>query len=143
MNPDFDERYHAYRPQCHELTARQGVTQNYARLEMHRRGTLIGGMMIRNDDADAMICDTFDATGVHMKYIDQVIGQKDGAKVYAAMSGLMLPSRQIFLVDSHINYDPTDEQIAEITLMAAEEVRFLGIVPRVSLLSHSNFGTSN
>ena len=143
INPDYDERYHAYWKQYHELTARQGVTQNYARLEMRRRGTLIGGMMIRNNDADAMICGTFGTTDVHMKYIDQVIGHKEGANVYAAMNGLMLPGRQVFLVDTHINYDPTAEQLAEITLMAAEEVRRLGIVPRVALLSHSNFGTSN
>lgn len=143
INPDYDERYHAYWKQYHELAARQGVTQNYARLEMRRRGTLIGSMMIRNNDADAMICGTFGATDVHMNYINQVIGHKSGATVYAAMNGLMLPQRQVFLVDTHINYDPTAEQLAEITLMAAAEVRRLGIVPRVALLSHSNFGTSN
>ena len=143
INPDYDERYHAYWKQYHELTARQGVTQNYARLEMRRRGTLIGGMMIRNNDADAMICGTFGTTDVHMKYIDQVIGHKEGANVYAAMNGLMLPGRQVFLVDTHINYDPTAEQLAEITVMAAEEMMRFGIKPKAALLSHSNFGTSN
>ena len=99
--------------------------------------------MVRNGDADAMICGTFGNTDVHLKYIDQVIGHKADKTVYAAMNGLMLPGRQVFLVDTHINYNPTAEELAEITLMAAEEVRRLGFVPRVALLSHSNFGSSN
>ena len=143
INPDFDERYHGYWQEYLDLTERQGVTKNYARLEMRRRSTLIGGMMVRNGDADAMICGTFGNTDVHLKYIDQVIGHKADKTVYAAMNGLMLPGRQVFLVDTHINYNPTAEELAEITLMAAEEVRRLGFVPRVALLSHSNFGSSN
>ena len=143
INPDFDERYHGYWQEYLDLTERQGVTKNYARLEMRRRSTLIGGMMVRNGDADAMICGTFGNTDVHLKYIDQVIGHKADKTVYAAMNGLMLPGRQVFLVDTHINDNPTAEQLAEITLMAAEEVRRLGFVPRVALLSHSNFGSSN
>ena len=90
-----------------------------------------------------MICGTVSTTHRHLHFIDQVIGKKGSATVYAAMNGLVLPGRQIFLVDTHVNVDPTAEQLAEITIMAAEEVKRFGIVPKVALLSHSNFGTSN
>ncbi|TDR31174.1 NADP-dependent malic enzyme [Hydromonas duriensis] len=143
INPDFDERYHGYWQAYLALTERQGVTKNVARLEMRRRGSLIGNMMVRMGDADAMICGTNGMNDTNMKYIDQVIGHKDGATVYAAMNGLMLPGRQVFLVDTHVNYDPTAEQLAEITVLAAQEMHRLGFVPRVALLSHSNFGTSD
>ena len=143
INPEFDERYHEYWKNYLALTERQGVTKDYARLEMRRRSTLIGSMMLRMGDADAMICGTFGVTDLHMKFIDQVIGRQTGASVYAAMNGLMLPGRQVFLVDTHINHDPSAEQLTEITLMAAQEMRRLGFVPRVALLSHSNFGSSD
>ncbi|MDR5770177.1 phosphate acyltransferase, partial [Caballeronia sp. LZ028] len=78
-----------------------------------------------------------------LHFIDQVIGKKEGANVYAAMNALVLPGRQIFIVDTHVNVDPTPEQLAEITMLAAEEVKRFGIVPKIALLSHSNFGTSN
>ena len=80
---------------------------------------------------------------IHLHYIDQVIGKKAGATTYACMNGLMLPERQVFLVDTHVNYDPSAEQLAEITVMAAEEMMRFGIKPKVALLSHSNFGSSN
>ncbi|HQD66713.1 MAG TPA: phosphate acyltransferase, partial [Casimicrobium huifangae] len=105
--------------------------------------TLIGAMMVRKGDADAMICGTYGTHDMHLKYIDQVLGLRKGAHEYAAMNGLMLPGRLLFLVDTHVNYDPTAEQIAEITVMAAEELQRFGIEPKVALLSHSNFGTSN
>jgi malate dehydrogenase (oxaloacetate-decarboxylating)(NADP+) len=104
---------------------------------------LIGAMMIHKGDADGMICGTIGSHDVHLRYIDQVIGRRGGASVYAAMNILMLPGRQIALVDTHVNADPTDEQLAEITIMAAEEMRRLGLVPRAALLSHSNFGSSD
>ncbi len=80
---------------------------------------------------------------MHLQYIDQVIGKRPGVKTYACMNGLILPGRQVFLVDTHVNYDPTAEQLAEITVMAAEELRRFGIRPKAALLSHSNFGSSN
>ena len=80
---------------------------------------------------------------MHLTYIDQVIGKKPGARTYAAMNGLLLPGRQVFLVDTHINYDPTAEQLADITVMAAEEMMRFGFKPKAALLSHSNFGSSN
>jgi len=143
INPEYDERYRDYWETYLSMTIRKGVTQQYAKLEMRRRHTLIGAMMIHKGDADGMICGTYGTTDLHLKYIDQVLGRRDGANVYAAMNGLILPDRQVVLVDTHVNENPSAEQLAEITIMAAEEMRRFGIHPRAALLSHSNFGTSN
>jgi len=143
INPDFDERYHDYWETYYDITARQGVTQQYAKIEMRRRHSLIGAIMIKKGDADGMICGTFGTTHLHLDYIDRVLGKRDGVNVYAAMNALVLADRQIILVDTHVNENPTAAQIAEIAILAAEEMRRFGITPRVALLSHSNFGTSN
>lgn len=90
-----------------------------------------------------MICGTFGTTALHLHYIDQVLGRRDGVNVYAAMNGLILPDRQVVLVDTHVNENPTAEQLAEITILAAEEMKRFGLAPRAALLSHSNFGSSN
>jgi malate dehydrogenase (oxaloacetate-decarboxylating)(NADP+) len=143
VNPEWDERYRRYWQEYHLLTERRGVTEQYAQIEMRRRLTLIGAMMVHMNEADGMVCGTFGSYSLHLHYIDQVIGRKPGATVYAAMNTLMLPNRQVTLVDTHVNVDPSAEQLAEITLMAAHELRRFGILPKVALLSHSNFGTSN
>ncbi|NPT53473.1 NADP-dependent malic enzyme [Paraburkholderia elongata] len=143
VNTDHDERYRAFWQEYHKMMSRKGITEQMAKLEMRRRTTLIGAMMVEKGEADGMICGTVSTTHRHLHFIDQVIGKKEGAKVYAAMNALVLPNRQIFLVDTHVNVDPTPEQLAEITIMAAEEVRRFGIEPKVALLSHSNFGSSN
>ncbi len=143
INPEFDPRYRDYWQTYHRMTARRGVTEHYARIEMRRRHTLIGSMMIHKGDADGLICGTFGTHGLHLRYIDQVLGKRPGNQVYAAMNILMLPGRLIALADTHVNVDPTADQIAEITVMAAEELRRLGLSPRAALLSHSNFGTSD
>jgi malate dehydrogenase (oxaloacetate-decarboxylating)(NADP+) len=142
VNPEFDPRYRDYWRTYHEMTARRGVTEQYAKIEMRRRLTLIGAMMVAKNDADGMICGTFGAHEQHLQYIDQVIGRRPGANVYSAMNILMLPGRQVALVDTHVNVDPSAAEIAEIAAMAAEELQRLGITPRVALLSHSNFGSS-
>jgi malate dehydrogenase (oxaloacetate-decarboxylating)(NADP+) len=90
-----------------------------------------------------MICGTWGTTDIHLRYIDQVIGKRAGCRTYACMNGLMLPGRQVFLVDTHVNYDPTADQLSEITVMAAEEMLRFGLKPKVALLSHSSFGSSN
>ncbi|CAB3792977.1 NADP-dependent malic enzyme [Paraburkholderia caffeinilytica] len=143
VNTDHDERYRDFWQEYHKMMSRKGITEQMAKLEMRRRTTLIGAMMVEKGEADGMICGTVSTTHRHLHFIDQVIGKKEGAKVYAAMNALVLPNRQIFLVDTHVNVDPTPEQLAEITIMAAEEVRRFGIEPKVALLSHSNFGSSN
>ena len=141
INPEFDERYRDYWQEYHALTDRQGVTEQIAKIEMRRRLALIGAMMVRRGDADGMICGTFGHFSAHLNYIDQVIGRRPGATVYAAMNTLMLPGRQLTLVDTHVNQTPSAEQLAEITVMAAEELRRFGIQPKVALVSHSNFGS--
>ncbi|CAE6763321.1 NADP-dependent malic enzyme [Paraburkholderia nemoris] len=143
VNTDHDERYRDFWQEYHKMMSRKGITEQMAKLEMRRRTTLIGAMMVEKGEADGMICGTVSTTHRHLHFIDQVIGKKQGAKVYAAMNALVLPNRQIFLVDTHVNVDPTPEQLAEITIMAAEEVRRFGIEPKIALVSHSNFGSSN
>ena len=143
INPDFDPRYRDYWETYYNLTSRQGNTQQYAKLEMRRRHTLIGSMAIKKGHADGMICGTYGTTDIHLKYINQVLGKREGVNVYAAMNALVLPDRQIVLVDTHVNENPSAEQIAEITIMAADEMRRFGITPHVALLSHSNFGSNN
>ncbi|CAJ0713729.1 malate dehydrogenase (oxaloacetate-decarboxylating)(NADP+) [Ralstonia sp. GP73] len=140
VNPEHDERFRDYWETYYKLMARKGVTPQYAKLEVRRRSTLIGAVMIHKGEADGMICGTVSTTAAHLRYIDQVIGGTNC--VYAAMNGLVLPGRQIFLTDTHVNIDPTAEQLAEITIMAAEELCRFGIKPKVALMSHSNFGSS-
>ncbi|HUD25493.1 MAG TPA: NADP-dependent malic enzyme [Burkholderiaceae bacterium] len=143
VNPEFDPRYRDYWQTYHRLAARRGITEHYARVEMRRRHTLIGAMLVHKGDAEGMICGTFGTGGLHLNYIDLVIGRRAGVQTYAAMNILMLPGRLIALADTHVNLDPTAEQIAEITLMAADQLQRLGISPRAALISHSNFGTSD
>ncbi|MET0268030.1 MAG: NADP-dependent malic enzyme [Duganella sp.] len=143
INPDHDDRYRDYWQSYYALTSRAGVTQEYAKLEMRRRHTLIGAMMIKKGDADGMICGTFGTTELHLKYIDQVLGKREGACVYAGMNVLIMPERQLVMVDTHVNENPNAKELAAITVMAAEEMRRFGLSPRAALLSHSNFGSSN
>ncbi|HVE88908.1 MAG TPA: phosphate acyltransferase, partial [Burkholderiaceae bacterium] len=143
VNPEFDNRYRDYWETYHRLAARRGVTQQYAKIEMRRRLTLIGAMMMHKGEADGMLCGTFGTHGPHLTYIDQVLGRRAGANVYAAMNILMVPGRQLALVDTMVNLDPSAEQVAEITVLAAEQLRRLGIAPRAALVSHSNFGSSD
>ena len=143
INPEQDARFRDYVSTYHALTQRKGVTLQYAKIEMRRRLSLIGAMMIKKGDADGMICGTFGTHALHLHYIDQVIGRRAGVKVYGTMNGLMLPGRVVFLVDTHVNLDPSAAELAEITVLAAEEMRRFGIAPKVALLSHSNFGTYN
>ncbi|WP_019450876.1 NADP-dependent malic enzyme [Cupriavidus sp. BIS7] len=140
VNPEHDERFREYSDTYYRMMAREGITPQYAKLELRRRTTLIGSMLVKKGEADGMICGTVSTTAAHLRYIDQVIGGTNC--VYAAMNGLVLPGRQIFLVDTHVNVDPTAAELAEITIMAAEELKRFGIEPKVGLLSHSNFGTS-
>jgi malate dehydrogenase (oxaloacetate-decarboxylating)(NADP+) len=100
-------------------------------------------MLLHKGDVDGMICGTWGTNPMHLSYVDQVIGRRLGVNTYACMNGLMLPGRQIFIVDTHVNYDPTAEQLAEITVMAADEMRRFGLRPKAALLSHSNYGSSN
>jgi len=143
VNPEHDPRYRDYWETYHALTQRSGVTAQYAKLEMRRRTTLIAAMLLKKGEADGLICGMVSTTARHLRYLDQVIGRSPSVNVYGAMSGLILPGRQVFLVDTHVNLDPNAEQIAEITSLAADQLLAFGLVPKVALLSHSNFGSSD
>ncbi|CAM5291873.1 NADP-dependent malic enzyme [Eoetvoesiella caeni] len=142
-NPEYDERFHRYWTTYWEMMCRRGVTKEMARVEMRRRLTLIGAMMVHLGDADGMVCGTVGAYADHLRFINEVIGMAPGAKTYAAMNILLLAERTIALADTHVNDDPTAEQIAEITIAAAAEMRRLNIEPKAALLSRSNFGTGS
>ncbi len=143
VNVEQDHRYRDFWQTYHRMTERKGVTAQMAKIEMRRRLSLIGSMLLFKDEVDGMICGTWGTTAIHLNYIDQVIGKRAGVCTYACMNALLLPGRQVFLVDTHVNYDPTAAQLAEIAVMAAEEMMRFGIKPKAALLSHSNFGSSN
>ena len=143
VNVEQDPRYRDFWQTYHRMMERRGVTVQVAKIEMRRRLTLIAGMLLHKGDVDGLICGTWGTTAHHLDYLDQVIGKREGVHTYACMNGLLLPGRQVFLLDTHVNYDPTAEQLAEITAMAAEEMMRFGIKPKAALLSHSNFGSSN
>ena len=151
VNVEQDHRYRDFWQTYHRMTERKGVTQQLAKIEMRRRLTLIGTMLLHKGEVDGLICGTWGTTQGHLHYIDQVIGKRAGGspstaqdvRVYACMNGLMLPGRQVFLVDTHVNHDPSPEELCEITVMAAEEMLRFGIQPKAALLSHSSFGSSN
>jgi len=143
VNVEHDERYRDFWQTYHRMTERKGVTAPIAKIEMRRRLTLIGAMMLHKGYVDGLICGTWGTNAMHLQYIDQVIGKRPGVNTYACMNGLLLPDRQIFVVDTHVNYDPSAEQLAEITILAAEEMKRFGLQPKAALLSHSNFGSSS
>ncbi|MBS0306739.1 MAG: NADP-dependent malic enzyme [Proteobacteria bacterium] len=151
VDMERDPRYRDFYTTYHRMTERRGVTLQMAQIDMRRRLTLIGCMLLHKGDVDGLLCGTWSTTHAHLDWIDQVIGKRAGAaqrtregvSVYACMNALMLPGRLLFVVDTHVNVDPSAEQLCEITLMAAAEMERFGVAPRAALLSHSNFGTSN
>jgi malate dehydrogenase (oxaloacetate-decarboxylating)(NADP+) len=126
-----------------ELKRRDGVSRAVARVEMRSRATLLAAMLVRQGKADAMLCGTFGGYSDHLRHVRDVIGMRPGTNTLAAMQMLMLPGRQLFILDTHVNRDPNAEQVAEIALLAVEEVRRFGVTPSVALLSHSSFGGSD
>jgi malate dehydrogenase (oxaloacetate-decarboxylating)(NADP+) len=138
-----DPRYREIWTGYYGLVRRKGVSQAIAKEEARSRPTLIGAMLVRRGDVDAMLCGTYGTYAEHVRYVRDVIGVRPGVKTLAAMNMLMLPDRQIFICDTYVNQDPTAEQVAEMSLLAAEEVRRFGLVPSVALLSHSSFGSSD
>jgi malate dehydrogenase (oxaloacetate-decarboxylating)(NADP+) len=135
----FDEFWQTY----HRLMERKGVSPDYARREVRRRATLYGSLMVHLGYADGLICGTFGRHETHRPYVESVIGMQDGLDRYYTMNLLMLPERTVFIADTYVNYDPSAEQLADMTLLAAEEIRNFGMQPKVALLSHSTFGTES
>ncbi|HUU71857.1 MAG TPA: NADP-dependent malic enzyme [Burkholderiales bacterium] len=142
VNPNSDSRFRDYWKVYHGIMERKGVSVDYAKREVSRRTTLMGALMVRHGDADAMICGTFAEFALHLEYVSDVIGLRQGVNRYAAMNMLILPRRTLFICDTYVNNNPTAEEIAEITVLAAEEVQRFGLTPNIALLSHSNFGSA-
>jgi len=143
VNPEGDPRFRDYWTEYYRLMQRRGVSIPYAKLEMRRRLSLIGTMMIHKGEADGMICGMIGTFKGHLPFIDHVIGRRPGVRNYYAMNLLMLPRRTVFICDTYVNLDPTPEQILEMTTLATEEIRRFGLTPKVALVSHSSFGTSS
>ena len=138
-----DPRYRDAGLEYYQLARRKGVSRSQAMEEMRSRPTLVGAMLVRRGDADAMLCGTVGLYADHLTYVRNVIGLREGVKTLAAMQMVILPGRQLFICDTHVNRDPDANEIAEMTLLAAEEVQRFGLKPSVALLSHSSFGSSN
>jgi malate dehydrogenase (oxaloacetate-decarboxylating)(NADP+) len=143
VNPEDDPRFRDYWSTYHSLTQRKGVSQQFAKLEMRRRTTLIGAMMVHKGEADGLICGLIGYYRTHLRYIDQVLGRRPGIANYYAMNLVMLPRRTVFLADTYVNPDPSPTQILELVELASEEIRRFGLAPKVALVSHSTFGNSD
>jgi malate dehydrogenase (oxaloacetate-decarboxylating)(NADP+) len=143
VNPESDARYREVWTEYYKAMNRKGVSPDDARVHVRQSTTLIGAMLLRRGDGDAMLCGTFGRHKDHLRHIANVIGLKPGASIFAAMNVLLLAKRTLFISDTYVNEDPGVEQLAEITIMAAEEIKRFGVVPRIALLSHSNFGSDD
>jgi len=141
VNPELDPRYRDYWMAYHRLTERRGVSPEHARLEMRLNTTLIGAMLIHMGEADGMLCGTSGIYTSHLTVVDHVIGLRAGVHRFAAMNALLLPKRTVFICDTYVSADPDAEGLAEMTLLAAEEIRRFGLVPKAALLSASSFGS--
>jgi len=140
-DPDTHPRTTEFGQQYHELMAYQGVAPKMAEQHVKRYNTLFASYLVKNGEADAMICGTSSVYARHMRFVSRVLGLKQGAKIFATVNALQLPDRRIFIADTYINENPSAEEVVEITTMAAEEVSRFGVKPKVALLSHSNFGS--
>jgi len=140
VDPGNDPRYREYWSEYYRLTQRKGVSAELAKLDMRRLPTLIGAMLVHLGAADAMLCGILGQYGRHLRHIDRVIGRRAGAHHYAAMNALLLPKGTVFICDTYVTFDPSAEQIAASTVLAAEEIRRFGITPKAAMLSHSSFG---
>ena len=141
VDPEDDVRFTESWTEYYRLKGREGVTPAIAKAMVRKHNTLIGALLLKRGDGDALLCGMSSRFDHQLKYVSDVIGLKEGASTFAAMNVLMLPDQTLFICDTHVNEDPTAEQVADMTIQAAQEVRRFGIVPKVALLSHSNFGS--
>jgi malate dehydrogenase (oxaloacetate-decarboxylating)(NADP+) len=143
VNPESDPRYREVWTEYYKVMGRRGVSPDDARTHVRQSTTLIGAMLLHRGDGDAMLCGTFGRHKDHLRHVRNVIGLERGASLFAAMNVLLLPKQTLFIADTYVNEDPSAEQLADITVMAAKEVLRFGLTPKVALLSHSNFGTDD
>ena len=137
QNPMYEEFWKDY----YQTMQRKGITVEYAQREARRRSTLIASLLVKFGKADGMLCGTYSSYNIHLDFVRNVIGLKEGMNNFFTLNALMLEDRNLFIADTYVNTNPTAEQLAEMTILAAEEVRRFGITPRVALLSHSSFGS--
>ncbi len=142
VNPESDERYRECWEAYLKLMVRRGVTPAIAKSALRRDNTIIGAMLLRLGYGDGLLLGTSGLFAEHLRVVRDLIGKRSDVHTLGAMNYLMLPGRSLFICDTHVNQDPSAQEIAEITLMAAEQVRRFGVQPKVALLSHSNFGSS-
>lgn len=142
-DPENDPRYKDYWTEYHDLTGRQGVSPELAREVVRTRTTVIGALMVRLGQADALICGTIGRFRDHLKHVRRVIGVRSGARDFSTLNMLILNKGIYFFADTHVSFDPTAEEVAEMAILAAEEVKRFGIEPKIALLSHANFGSSD
>ena len=143
VNINSDARYKACWQLYYQLMGRNGISPEDAKEAVLRKPSLIGTLLLRIGECDALVCGTVGKYQAHLRHVADVIGRRPDAPVFAAMNGLLLPNRTLFVGDTYVNEDPSAEELAEITRLAAEAVRRFGLVPKVALLSHSNFGSDN
>ncbi len=142
VDPDGDTRYRDYWQSYHLLMERNGITPAHAKTIVRTDNSVIGSLLMHKGEADAMICGTVGPYRNHLKAVVDVIGLKPGVETAASMAGLVHPTRgPLFICDTHVNADPSIAQISEMTLLAVEEIKRFGVVPKVALISHSNFGS--
>jgi malate dehydrogenase (oxaloacetate-decarboxylating)(NADP+) len=142
VDPNSDERFKECWASYHQLMKRHGVTVDIAKQRLRQDNTIIGAMLVRLGYADGMICGLSGRFNHHLRQVEEVIGKAPGCATLAAMNHLLLPGRALFLCDTHVNENPDASQLADIAQMAAAAVRRFGIQPKVAMLSHSNFGSS-
>ncbi|MFZ4806696.1 MAG: NADP-dependent malic enzyme [Hyphomicrobiaceae bacterium] len=143
FDPETDPRIPKLTDEYHRLVERRGVSPSHAQRVLRAGATVIAGLLLRRGDADAMICGAVGRYLTQLRHVAEVIGRDKGVRSFATLSGLILPQGPLFMADTYVGYDPSAEQIAEMALLAAGEVRRFGIEPKVALISHSNFGTED
>ena len=143
IDPSDDPRYDRYWGAYHQLMERRGVTEPTARNLVRTSPTLIAALAVRLGDADAMIAGTYGRFRTHFAHVRDVIGTREGARQMAALSLVVMPTRSLFIADTYVNDEPDAETLVDITLLAADAVLRFGIQPKVALISHSSFGSSD
>jgi len=141
-DPENDPRFRSYWENYRSLMAREGVTPESAKSRVRRSNTLIASLMVHRGEAEAMLCGLVGRYDGHLEHVRNVIGKQRGVHTLAAMNALMLANYTLFLTDTFVNEEPTAEELADIALLAAAEVRRFGVPPKVAFLSHSIFGSS-
>jgi malate dehydrogenase (oxaloacetate-decarboxylating)(NADP+) len=143
VNPDEDPRYRDYVATYLEAAGRKGITPDAARTLVRTNATVIAALALRRGDVDAMLCGVEGRFTSRLRYIRDIVGLKPGAEDFAALSLVITSNGPFFLSDTHVRWNPTSGEIADMAIMAHEHVKRFGLEPRIALISHSDFGTSD